>query len=276
MAIIGDEATGRHTEQRCNADLDPSIRGRDWLNDTVLSHEPSASNQAGRKSTPVLDRGGDASHGAVAWGDRPSRTATSAMNGDARQAAAVMWRESSAAGTPLTGAQLAERFGRSARWGRDVIASCRTVPPELPPAAARSERQQDGSNEAAAATAIVRRLTALAVVVVAAVAAAASYSHMRRLAVDAGEGEIAFLLPLSVDGLVVAASMSLLVRRRAGHPPGGLAWCALLLGVGASLAANVAAAEPTLVGRLVAAWPPLALLLAYELLMQQVGDDARR
>jgi hypothetical protein len=52
----------------------------------------------------------------------------------------------------------------------------------------------------------MRRLTALAVVVVAAVAAAASYSHMRRLAIDAGEGEIAFLLPLSVDGLVVAAS----------------------------------------------------------------------
>ena len=45
---------------------------------------------------------------------------------------------------------------------------------------------------------------------------------------------------------------------------------ALLLGLGASLAANVAAAEPTLAGRLVAAWPPLGLLLSYELLMQQI------
>jgi hypothetical protein len=43
-----------------------------------------------------------------------------------------------------------------------------------------------------------------------------------------------------------------------------------LLGLGASLAANVAAAEPTVTGRLVAAWPPVGLLLAYELLMQQV------
>jgi hypothetical protein len=60
------------------------------------------------------------------------------------------------------------------------------------------------------------------------------------------------------------------VRRRAGLPAGGLAWVALLLGLGASLGANVAAAEPTVQGRLVAAWPPLGLLLAYELLMQQV------
>jgi hypothetical protein len=46
----------------------------------------------------------------------------------------------------------------------------------------------------------------------------------------------------------------------------------VLAGLTASLAANVAGAQPTLVGRLVAAWPPVALLLAYELLMQQVRD----
>jgi hypothetical protein len=64
--------------------------------------------------------------------------------------------------------------------------------------------------------------------------------------------------------------MTMLVRRRAGLPAGALAWLALLLGLGASLAANVAAAEPTVEGRLVAAWPPVGLLLAYELLMQQI------
>jgi hypothetical protein len=71
--------------------------------------------------------------------------------------------------------------------------------------------------------------------------------------------------------LAVAASMTMLVRRRAGQPAGVLCWVALLLGLGASLAANVAAAEPTVVGRLVAAWPPVGLLLSYELLMQQHG-----
>jgi hypothetical protein len=93
---------------------------------------------------------------------------------------------------------------------------------------------------------------------------------MRALAEVAGEGWRSWLLPIAVDGLAVAASMTMLVRRRAGERSGALAWAALLLGLGASLAANVAAAEPTVVGRLVAAWPPVGLLLSYELLMQQI------
>jgi hypothetical protein len=120
----------------------------------------------------------------------------------------------------------------------------------------------------------VRRITTWAVLAVAAVAAVASYEHMRALASLAGEDWRAWLLPVSVDGLAVAASMTMLVRRRAGQPAGVLPWVALLLGLGASLAANVAAAEPTVVGRLVAAWPPVGLLLSYELLMQQHGDGS--
>jgi hypothetical protein len=116
----------------------------------------------------------------------------------------------------------------------------------------------------------VRRVTTGAVLSVALVAAIASYEHMRALADLAGEGWRSWLLPVSVDGLAVAASMTMLVRRRAGLPAGALAWVALLLGLGASLAANVAAAEPTVQGRLVAAWPPAGLLLSYELLMQQI------
>ena len=100
------------------------------------------------------------------------------------------------------------------------------------------------------------------------VAAVASYDHQRALAELAGEGWRAWLIPVSVDGLVVAASMTMLVRRRAGLPAGVLARASLLAGIGASLAANVAAADPTAVGRVVAAWPPVALLLAWELLMQ--------
>jgi Protein of unknown function (DUF2637) len=115
----------------------------------------------------------------------------------------------------------------------------------------------------------VRGTTTVAVVLVALVAAVASYEHMRALAEMAGEGWRSWLLPISVDGLAVAASMTMLVRRRAGQPAGVLPWVALLLGLGASLAANVAAADPTVVGRLVAAWPPVGLLLSYELLLQQ-------
>jgi len=118
----------------------------------------------------------------------------------------------------------------------------------------------------------VRRVTTASVLAVAAVAAVASYEHMRALAEASGEGWRSWLLPVSVDGLAVAASMTMLVRRRSGLPSGVLPWVALLLGLGASLAANVAAAEATVVGRLVAAWPPVGLLLSYELLLQQTNN----
>lgn len=110
----------------------------------------------------------------------------------------------------------------------------------------------------------------MSVVLVALVAAIVSYSHMRALAVRAGEGWRSILLPLSVDGLLVAASLVLLVRRRSGLPGSALAWMALVLGLAVSLLANVAAAEPTVVGRLVAAWPPIAFGIAYELLLHLV------
>jgi hypothetical protein len=149
---------------------------------------------------------------------------------------------------------------------RPVIVS----PAEVPSQVAEAPDLAAETTTAAGLTTSVQRVTTGAVLAVAVVAAVASYEHMRALAAAAGEGWRSWLLPVSVDGLAVAASMTMLVRRRAGERAGGLAWTALLLGLGASLAANVAAAEPTLHGRLVAAWPPVGLLLSYELLMQQI------
>lgn len=58
-----------------------------------------------------------------------------------------------------------------------------------------------------------------------------------------------------------------LPRLRAG------ARATLTLGIGASLAANVLAAEPSIVGRIIAAWSPLALLLTVELISRlPVGE----
>lgn len=115
----------------------------------------------------------------------------------------------------------------------------------------------------------VRFTTVAAVVVVALVAAVVSFSHMQEVAERAGERWRSWLIPASVDGLMVAASMVLLVRRRSGLPGGWLAWAALLGGVLASLACNVAGAEATTTARLLAAWPPLAFAGAFELLLQQ-------
>lgn len=121
----------------------------------------------------------------------------------------------------------------------------------------------------------VNTTTVIAVSVVATVAAVVSFMHMYELAARAGESWRAWFVPLAVDGLVVAASMTMLVRRRAGKRPGWLAGTSMTLGLTASLAANIAAAEPTLIGRAVAAWPPIALLLAYELLMDQLRAAPR-
>lgn len=118
-----------------------------------------------------------------------------------------------------------------------------------------------------------RVITAGAVLVVSAVAAVVSFCHMQHLATEAGEAWRADVLPLSVDGLLVAASLVIFVRRRAGRPAGGLPWVGLLLGVSASVAANIAAAQPTALGRVVASWPPVAFALSFELLVGLLRDS---
>jgi hypothetical protein len=96
------------------------------------------------------------------------------------------------------------------------------------------------------------------------IAAVVSYRHMHTLAVAHGEKSwTATLIPLSVDGMVVAASMTLLADSRAGRSGGVLPWALLTVASVASLGANVAVAEPTAYGRVIAAWPSFALIGAY-------------
>ncbi|MEU6353256.1 DUF2637 domain-containing protein [Streptomyces sp. NPDC047072] len=105
--------------------------------------------------------------------------------------------------------------------------------------------------------------------VVAGVAAYASYVHQREFALQGGADHVsASLWPLSVDGLLLLATVGLLkpsgTRTRRAR---GAVRSAFLLGIGVSLAANIAAApafewKPVLV----AGWPPVALLLSVELL----------
>jgi hypothetical protein len=119
----------------------------------------------------------------------------------------------------------------------------------------------------------IRRTTTASVLLLAAIAAVVSYRHMHALALAVGESPwTAALIPLSVDGMIVASSMTLLLDSRCGHRGGILPWALLMTGSAASLAANVAVAEPTWCGRVIAAWPSFALIGAYELLMRQVRN----
>src|SRR5712691_10401314 len=66
------------------------------------------------------------------------------------------------------------------------------------------------------------------------------------------------------------APTTLLADSRGGGRGGFMPWALLVAGSAASLAANVAVAEPTMTGRVIAAWPSFSLIAAYELLMRQV------
>ncbi|MGY3516646.1 DUF2637 domain-containing protein [Micromonospora sp. PTRAS2] len=109
-----------------------------------------------------------------------------------------------------------------------------------------------------------RRVASLVgAVAVTVVAAIGSYDHQRELALMAGQTPLlAALLPLSVDGLVLVGTVALGDGRRSRWS----AWLAFLVGVAASLAANVTVAAPDVVSRLVSAWPAVALLLTVEVL----------
>jgi len=95
------------------------------------------------------------------------------------------------------------------------------------------------------------------------IAGTVSYLHMHTLVELYGQpGWVAALTPLSVDGMIVAASTTLLADSRAGERGGVLPWALLVVGSAASLAANVAVAQPTVAGRVIAAWPSFALIAA--------------
>jgi hypothetical protein len=119
---------------------------------------------------------------------------------------------------------------------------------------------------------VIRWSTALAVLGVAAVAAVASYEHAYDLVRAHGEsGWTAHMVPLTVDGLIYASSMVMLdsARRKTQVPV--LARWLLGLGIAATLAANVThGLGHGLTGAAVAAWPAVALVGSYELLMMVI------
>jgi hypothetical protein len=78
-----------------------------------------------------------------------------------------------------------------------------------------------------------------------------------------------------VDGLIYCASLVLLDSARRGVRPPVIARWLLAAGIGATLFANVAAGLSWgLLGAVVAAWPALALVGSYELLMALVRGQA--
>src|SRR5580698_7827894 len=120
-----------------------------------------------------------------------------------------------------------------------------------------------------AADRTIRWTTAVAVIGVAAIAAVVSYEHAGAFVRAHGEtGWTARLIPLTVDGLIYASSMVMLDSARRGMRVPALARWLLGLGIIATLAANVAhGLGHGLIGAAISAWPAVALVGSYELLM---------
>ncbi len=111
-----------------------------------------------------------------------------------------------------------------------------------------------------------RSLTALAVLLVAAIAAVISYQHVVALAIRYGQPALAaYLLPVSIDGLVAVSSLVMLRAARTGVSAPWLARTGLVLAVIATLACNVgygvAHGWP---GALLSGWPAVAFVVAAE------------
>jgi hypothetical protein len=123
----------------------------------------------------------------------------------------------------------------------------------------------------------IRLATVAAVVTVALIAGVVSYRHMSGVAREHGEDQVtSAIVPISVDGLIVAASLTLLADSRAGRRRSPLPYALLALASAASIAANVMHAEPDLAARVIAAWPSTALIGSYEMLMSQIRKGRPR
>lgn len=119
-----------------------------------------------------------------------------------------------------------------------------------------------------------------AVVTVAVVAAVVSYMHMREVAEAAGEGWRSILLPLSVDGMIVAATLNAWQAKKRQEQLPGMTVIALVAGLLVSIAANVAV--PFLevlrggwLSAVVAAWPPIALAISFEELIRMLRSGGK-
>jgi hypothetical protein len=122
---------------------------------------------------------------------------------------------------------------------------------------------------------LIRATTAVAVLAVAVIAAIISYQHAYELVCSHGQtGATARLVPLTVDGLIWAASMVILDASRRNQPvPRLAAWslgCAIAATIGANLAHGIGHGP---IGALVSAWPALALVASYELLMVLIRNQ---
>jgi hypothetical protein len=190
-------------------------------------------------------------------------------NGDAREAAFAKY---AADGGSWTIAQVAEATGLGRRqagtvsrqWKTRLAANGGSSASEVPPPPKPAPRAISPPRpKAKAATRGTVDWAVIAIVGV--VVALVSYSHIVDLAMMAGHGWRAYLAPIALDGLAIAAIRAWQVSRHRRVAAIGIA-----SGIVGSVAANVLAVRPELVdladvSAVLAAFPPVALAVIVHL-----------
>ena len=114
-----------------------------------------------------------------------------------------------------------------------------------------------------------RFFTAAGVIAVAGVAGAISYRHQEHLAATHGQGSLAAIWPLCVDGLVTVTALAISTDRAAGYGARLWALVGFWIGVSVSVVTNWLATSGGIINHAVSAFPALAFLLAIESLSSQ-------
>lgn len=112
------------------------------------------------------------------------------------------------------------------------------------------------------------------VLVLAAIAAAGSFTHIRDTAAEHGQhGWMAWAIAVCIDLTCVMAARERQRDKRLGRTTAALSWptCVLVGGILLSLAANLAQAEPTPWGWVMAATPAVAFLVAVSMLERRAA-----
>lgn len=122
----------------------------------------------------------------------------------------------------------------------------------------------------------ISTMTGILVALLAAAAFWLSFDALRHLAAQNGiEAGMAWLYPAIIDGAIIIFSLSVLQtslnKERATYP-----WGLVALFTGLSIILNITHAQPAFLPRVLAAIPPVALFLSFELLMNQVKGMVQR
>jgi hypothetical protein len=114
--------------------------------------------------------------------------------------------------------------------------------------------------------------------VLAVIAGAGSFTHIRDTAAEHGQGgPMSWAVAVCVDLTCVMAARERQRDKQLGITARRLSWPTAVLagGVGLSLAANLARAQPTAWGRIVAAVPPAAFLVAVSMIERRAARRSR-